>query len=173
MNLEKYLLVRLERAQVDLKEIRPQHSATGLYINADDIKRWLKEFKILERMEAERNKNDLLKNYQRFVNTTTSYESRKDRMARLNTAAIGICAEGGEFAEIVKKILFQGKPLTNDAKVHMKKELGDVMWYIVQGCYGLDIDLETVIKENIKKLEARYPNGFEMIRSENRNEGDI
>jgi NTP pyrophosphatase (non-canonical NTP hydrolase) len=170
MNLEKYLFKRIAEDQINLRKERPQLSTSRLYVNERDIQKYLWEY---EKMEAERNKNDLLKNYQRFVNTTTSYESRKDRMTRLNTAAIGICAEGGEFAEIVKKILFQGKPLTNDAKVHMKKELGDVMWYIVQGCYGLDIDLETVIKENIKKLEARYPNGFEMIRSENRNEGDI
>ena len=170
MNLEKYLFKRIAEDQINLRKERSQLSTSSTYVNERDIQKYLWEY---EKMEAERNKNDLLKNYQRFVNTTTSYESRKDRMTRLNTAAIGICAEGGEFAEIVKKILFQGKPLTNDAKVHMKKELGDVMWYIVQGCYGLDIDLETVIKENIKKLEARYPNGFEMIRSENRNEGDI
>jgi NTP pyrophosphatase (non-canonical NTP hydrolase) len=170
MNLEKYLIKRIAEDQTNLRKERSQLSTSSTYVNERDIQKYLWEY---EKMEAERNKNDLLKNYQRFVNTTTSYESRKDRMSRLNTAAIGICAEGGEFAEIVKKILFQGKPLTNDAKVHMKKELGDVMWYIVQGCYGLDIDLETVIKENIKKLETRYPNGFEMIRSENRNEGDI
>ena len=117
--------------------------------------------------------NDLLEDYQKFVDSTTSAESKKDRLARLNTAAIGICAEGGEFAEIVKKILFQGKPLTEGSMIHMKKELGDVMWYIVQGCYGLDISLESVILENIKKLEARYPYGFEAIRSENREVEDI
>ena len=117
--------------------------------------------------------NKLLEEYQKFVDNTTSAESKKNQLARLNTAAIGICAEGGEFAEIVKKILFQGKPLTKSSMIHMKKELGDVMWYIVQGCYGLDISLESVILENIKKLEARYPYGFETIRSENRKEEDI
>ena len=119
------------------------------------------------------NMNKLLEDYQKFVDSTTSAESKKNQLARLNTAAIGICAEGGEFAEIVKKILFQGKPLTESSMIHMKKELGDVMWYIVQGCYGLDISLESVILENIKKLEARYPYGFEAIRSENREVEDI
>ena len=92
---------------------------------------------------------------------------------RVLTAAIGISAEGGEFAEIVKKCIFQGKPMDDDAQFHMKRELGDIMWYIAQACFALGISLEDVLDTNIQKLEARYPDGFEAFRSENRKEGDI
>ena len=92
---------------------------------------------------------------------------------RVLTAAIGISAEGGEFAEIVKKCIFQGKPMDDDAQYHMKRELGDIMWYIAQACIALNISLEDVLDTNIQKLEARYPDGFEAFRSENRKEGDI
>ena len=77
------------------------------------------------------------------------------------TAAIGITAEGGEFAEIVKKCFFQGKPFDEDAQYHAKRELGDIMWYIAQACIALDITMDDVIETNIEKLEARYPGGFD------------
>ena len=131
---------------------------------------------------------DFLLDYTRFVDEVTS-DASKDAQAlsdsldvidnfgvspeRVLTAAIGISAEGGEFAEIVKKCIFQGKPMDDDAQYHMKRELGDIMWYIAQACIALGISLEDVLDTNIQKLEARYPDGFEAFRSEHRKEGDI
>ena len=95
-------------------------------------------------------------------------------MALLLTAAIGLAAEGGEFCEIPKKVAFQGKPLDEDTIFHMKRELGDVMWYWVNACRALDIDPNEVIAENVRKLEARYPGGsFDAYYSENRKDGDL
>ena len=131
---------------------------------------------------------DFLLDYTRFVDEVTSDASRDAQALsdsldvidnfgvspeRVLTAAIGISAEGGEFAEIVKKCIFQGKPMDDDAQYHMKRELGDIMWYIAQACIALSISLEDVLDTNIQKLEARYPDGFEAFRSENRKEGDI
>lgn len=93
---------------------------------------------------------------------------------RLLTAAIGICAEGGEFAEIVKKISFQGKPYNEANREHMIVELGDVMWYIAQGCIALGVDFNEILERNVTKLTSRYPEGtFDVYYSENRKEGDI
>ena len=95
-------------------------------------------------------------------------------MARLMTALIGMMAESGEFAEVVKKKVFQNNTqFTNDEIFHMKRELGDVLWYWVQGCIALGFTPDEVMDENIRKLESRYPNGFEIVRSEVRAEGDI
>jgi len=94
--------------------------------------------------------------------------------ALLMTAAIGLAAECGEFAEIPKKIVFQGKPCDEDAVFHMKRELGDVMWYWVNACRALNLDPNDVIAENVEKLESRYPGGkFDAHYSENRKEGDL
>ena len=94
--------------------------------------------------------------------------------ALLMTAAIGLAAECGEFAEIPKKIVFQGKPCDEDAVFHMKRELGDVMWYWVNACRALGLDPNEVIAENVRKLEARYPGGsFDAYYSENRQDGDL
>jgi NTP pyrophosphatase (non-canonical NTP hydrolase) len=82
-------------------------------------------------------------------------------------------AESGEFSEVIKKIIFQGKPYNEDERYHLKRELGDVLWYWVQGCTALGYTPQEVMEENIKKLEARYPNGFEVAKSENRQAGDI
>jgi len=88
--------------------------------------------------------------------------------------AIGLGSETGEFQEIVKKIVFQGKPLTEEAHFHMKRELGDIMWYWVNACRALELDPNDVVAENVKKLEARYPGGkFDVYHSENRKEGDL
>jgi NTP pyrophosphatase (non-canonical NTP hydrolase) len=88
--------------------------------------------------------------------------------------AIGLGSEAGEFQEIVKKIVFQGKPLNEEAKFHMKRELGDIMWYWVNACRALNLDPNDVVAENVKKLEARYPGGhFDVYYSENRKEGDL
>jgi NTP pyrophosphatase (non-canonical NTP hydrolase) len=95
-------------------------------------------------------------------------------MATLLTSVIGMMAESGEFAEVVKKKLFQSdKQFTSDEVFHMKRELGDVLWYWIQGCTALGFTPNEVMDENIKKLEQRYPNGFEVIKSEIRQDGDI
>lgn len=92
----------------------------------------------------------------------------------LITAAIGLAAESGEFCEIPKKILFQGKPIDNESIFHMKRELGDVLWYWINACRALNLDPNDVIAENIKKLESRYPGGqFDPYHSENRKDGDL
>jgi NTP pyrophosphatase (non-canonical NTP hydrolase) len=92
----------------------------------------------------------------------------------LLTSGIGLASEGGEFNEIVKKIFFQGKPLDDDNIFHMKRELGDIMWYWMNACNALGLDPNAVIAENVKKLEARYPGGsFDAYYSENRKTGDL
>jgi NTP pyrophosphatase (non-canonical NTP hydrolase) len=132
---------------------------------------------------------ELLLDYTRFVDEVTSDASKDSESfiealdiieetsevppERLITAALGICAEGGEFTEVVKKCIFQGKPLDEHTEFHLKRELGDIMWYISQACIALDTSIEDIIYMNIEKLEARYPDGFEAFRSNNRQEGDV
>jgi len=92
----------------------------------------------------------------------------------LLTACLGLAAEGGEFIEVPKKMFFQGKPLTDAEVFHLKRELGDVMWYWINACRALNLDPNEVIDENVRKLESRYPGGtFDAHYSENRKEGDI
>jgi NTP pyrophosphatase (non-canonical NTP hydrolase) len=92
----------------------------------------------------------------------------------LLTGALGLAAETGEFCEIPKKMFFQGKPLTEENLFHMKRELGDIMWYWINACRALRLDPNDVIAENVKKLEARYPGGnFDPYCSENRKQGDL
>ena len=93
--------------------------------------------------------------------------------ARLLTAALGLGSETGEFVEIVKKMFLQGKPPSEDNIFHMKRELGDIMWYWVTACAALKLDPYEVISENQKKLEARYGEQFDVDRSEVRKEGDL
>ena len=148
-------------------------------------------------------KNVDLKKYQEFVQAVTSKESNDltefmNRLDRLDanyeaygadgeymhgpninvpllmTGSIGLTAEAGELIEIVKKMLFQGKPLTQENLFHMKRELGDIMWYWINTCRALDLDPNEVIAENVRKLEARYPGGkFDVYHSENRKENDL
>ena len=93
---------------------------------------------------------------------------------QLLTAALGLTAESGEFTEIVKKIILQGKPYNEDNVFHMKRELGDICWYIAQACMALDTSFDEIIEMNVDKLKARYPGGeFDVSKSENRAEGDI
>jgi NTP pyrophosphatase (non-canonical NTP hydrolase) len=93
---------------------------------------------------------------------------------RLLTAALGMSAEAGEFTEVVKKIILQGKPYTEENVFHMKRELGDIMWYIAQACMALDTNFREIMEMNYEKLSARYPEGaFDVYRSENRVEGDL
>lgn len=129
-----------------------------------------------------------LNRYKDFVEAITSAESNdtetliarlreldKDtNAALLATAAIGLASEGGEFNEIVKKMLFQGKPFNEDNRFHLKRELGDIAWYWVNACRALGYDPNDVITENIHKLESRYPGGtFDAAYSENRKAGDL
>ena len=127
--------------------------------------------------------------YSRFVDGVTSDSSKDfvylaDRLVeldrkganieRLTTAAVGMSAESGEFLEIVKKMVFQGKPWSVDNREHLIIELGDVMWYVAQACIALDVDFEEVIEMNVKKLEKRYPGGtFDIHKSENRAANDL
>ena len=93
---------------------------------------------------------------------------------QLLTAAVGLSAESGEFTEVVKKIIFQGKPYNEDNVFHMKRELGDICWYIAQACMALDTSFDEIIEMNVDKLKARYPGGeFDVSKSENRKEGDL
>jgi NTP pyrophosphatase (non-canonical NTP hydrolase) len=93
---------------------------------------------------------------------------------RLITAAFGISAEAGEFTEIVKKIILQGKPYNEDNVFHMKRELGDICWYLAQACMALDTNFDEILEMNFEKLSARYPEGsFDVHYSENRKDGDL
>ena len=89
---------------------------------------------------------------------------------RLLTGAIGICSEGGELLDLVKKLIFQGKEPTDELRNKIKNELGDVMWYVQQVLITMEWDLEEVLAENTKKLSGRYPEGFDVDKSENRSE---
>lgn len=128
------------------------------------------------------------KKYQEFVDAVTSDASKDflsltERMVeldqkganieRLLTAGVGMNAEAGEFLEIIKKMLFQGKPWNQDNKEHLIIELGDVMWYITQACIALGVSLDEVISGNVDKLMKRYPGGnFDVYYSENRDIND-
>ena len=93
---------------------------------------------------------------------------------RLLTAALGLSAEAGEFTEVVKKIILQGKPYNEDNVFHMKRELGDICWYLAQACMALDTTFDEVIEMNVDKLKERYPGGeFDVHKSENRKDGDL
>ena len=128
------------------------------------------------------------KRYEKFVDAVTSDSSKDfvylaDRLVeldrkganieRLTTAAVGMSAESGEFLEIVKKMVFQGKPWSVDNREHLIIELGDVLWYVAQACIALDVPFDDVIRGNVKKLEKRYPGGsFSVEKSEVRAKGD-
>jgi NTP pyrophosphatase (non-canonical NTP hydrolase) len=131
-----------------------------------------------------------LNKYKSFVQEVTSLQSNetgaltaqlerleKDsnvNMALLLTGSIGMASEGGEFAEIVKKCIFQGKPLDADTIFHAKRELGDIAWYWINSCRALGLDPNDVLEENVNKLKARYPGGeFDVHYSENRKDGDL
>ena len=130
-----------------------------------------------------------LNKYKEFVQGVTSQQSNETEalcnqlqsleqsgvnMALLLTGSIGIASEGGEFSEIVKKCIFQGKPLDADTIFHIKRELGDIIWYWTNSCRALGLDPNDVIAENVEKLKARYPGGeFDVHYSENRKDGDL
>ena len=109
------------------------------------------------------------KDYQCFIESLSSLDAKGANIERLLTAAVGISAEGGEFMEIVKKMVFQGKPWNDDNREHLIIELGDVMWYVMQACKALHVSLDEVIECNVDKLKKRYPGGdFDVYHSENR-----
>ena len=130
-----------------------------------------------------------LNKYKEFVDAVTSEESKDNvafnknwndlnmedvNMPRLLTASCGLGAEAGEFTEVVKKIFLQGKPYNEENVFHMKRELGDICWYLAQACMALDTTFDEVIEMNVEKLKARYPGGeFDVHSSENRAEGDL
>ena len=137
---------------------------------------------------AEREIKKYLKEYSDFVTKVTSdpslsSDSLKNRIneideaniaaPRLITAALGLGSETGEFTEIVKKLFLQGKPPSEENIFHMKRELGDIMWYWSTACMALNLDPFEVIEENRAKLEARYGEQFAVKRSEHRKDGDL
>ena len=128
--------------------------------------------------------------YNDFVKEVTSNESQDSvamyeriidiektsgvNMASLLTGSIGMASEGGEFSEIVKKCVFQGKPMDDATIFHAKRELGDIIWYWITACRALNLDPNEVIEENVNKLKSRYPGGdFDVHYSENRKDGDL
>jgi len=112
--------------------------------------------------------------YPKLVERLNELERQGADVSRLMTAAFGMSAEAGEFTEVVKKIFLQGKPYTEENIFHMKRELGDLCWYLAQACIALDITFEQVLEMNYEKLSARYPEGaFNVYRSENRVQGDL
>ena len=117
--------------------------------------------------------SDATKNTDDFLDAVDILEEQGVEPSRLLTAGIGLSGEVGEFNEIIKKCLFQGKELDEDTVAHLKSELGDIMWYISQGCLALNTDIEELIDINTAKLKDRYPGGFDEFRSENRDEDDI
>ena len=113
-------------------------------------------------------------NYAAFLSRTNSLEIEDCNVTQLLTAALGLTAESGEFTEVVKKILFQGKPYNEENIFHMKRELGDICWYLAQACMALDTTFDEILEMNVDKLMARYPGGqFDVHYSENRKEGDL
>ena len=126
--------------------------------------------------------------YAEFVDAVTSDESKdflalSDRLVQLDekganierllTAGVGLNAEAGEFLEIIKKMIFQGKPWSEDNREHLVIELGDAIWYIANACMALEVSFDEVVALNVKKLKKRYPGGqFDVYYSENREEGD-
>ena len=113
--------------------------------------------------------------YAALLSRTNKLEIEDDcNIPQLLTAALGLTAESGEFTEVVKKMIFQGKPVNEENLFHLKRELGDIMWYVAQACMSLDTTIDEIIEMKVEKLEKRYPGGaFDVHHSENRVEGDL
>jgi len=135
-----------------------------------------------------RKRPSLLNDYINFVDTVTSDTSKSQidfvealnimqeqgiEPSRLLTASVGLSGEVGEFNDIVKKIIFQGKEIDDDTKKHLKSELGDICWYMAQALIALDSSWEEVFDINVGKLSERYPGGFDALKSASRKVGDI
>jgi NTP pyrophosphatase (non-canonical NTP hydrolase) len=133
-------------------------------INFEKYKEFVKEVT----SDASNHREEMI---QRLVDIEKTYGLNP---SLLMTAAIGLSSESGEFIEIVKKAVFQGKPLDEDVQFHLKRELGDIMWYVANACRALDLTLDDIISENVDKLKSRYPGGeFDVHYSENRQDGDL
>ena len=118
--------------------------------------------------------SDPSKDYNSFIDSLQLLDKQGSNINRLLTAAVGISAEGGEFMEIVKKMVFQGKPWNDDNREHLIIELGDVLWYVAQACMALEVSFDDVVAGNVEKLKKRYPGGeFDIYYSENRKPNDL
>ena len=118
--------------------------------------------------------SDESKDFIAFSDRVVSLDEKGANIERLLTGAVGINSEGGEIMEIVKKLMFQGKPWNDETIFHLKRELGDVLWYVMQCLIALDTSIDEVVSMNVDKLEKRYPGGqFDPWYSENRQEGDL
>ena len=103
--------------------------------------------------------------YQKLALTTLNPAlSEKDVLIN---GVMGLCGESGEAIDIVKKHLHQGHPLD---KEKLARELGDIAWYLAETAFALDIPLEKILRDNLKKLQRRYPEGFSTPNSMNREE---
>lgn len=105
--------------------------------------------------------------YQKLAMTTLNPDL--DKKDVLINSVMGLCGESGEAIDIVKKWLAHGHELD---KEHLKKELGDIAWYLAEAATALDMDLEDILRANIEKLKKRYPEGFSTYDSLNRSEDD-
>ena len=119
--------------------------------------------------------SDPSKDIAQLFRRMTDLEVEQDAdVPRLLTAALGLSAESGEFTEVIKKIILQGKPYNKENIFHLKRELGDICWYLAQACMALDTTFDEIIEMNVEKLKARYPGGeFDVRKSENRVDGDV
>ena len=117
--------------------------------------------------------SDASTNFVDFADRIVELDRKGANIERLLTAGVGINAEGGEFLEIIKKMVFQGKPWNEDNREHLIIELGDLLWYVAQACTALEVSFDEVVETNVRKLEKRYPGGsFDVFYSENRAEDD-
>lgn len=117
--------------------------------------------------------SDASKDFIALSERLVELDGKGANIERLLTAGVGINAEGGEFLEIIKKMVFQGKPWNDDNREHLIIELGDIMWYVAQACNALGITMDDVVATNVNKLMKRYPGGeFDVYYSENRAEDD-
>ena len=117
--------------------------------------------------------SDSSKNFVDLADRLGELDREGANIERLTTAGVGLAAESGEFLEIVKKMVFQGKPWNDDNREHLINELGDIMWYVANACIALNVEFDDVVRGNVKKLEKRYPGGsFSIEKSEKRKRGD-
>ena len=117
--------------------------------------------------------SDSSKNFVDLADRLGELDREGANIERLTTAGVGLAAESGEFLEIVKKMVFQGKPWNDDNREHLIIELGDIMWYVANACIALNVEFDDVVRGNVKKLEKRYPGGsFSIEKSEKRKKGD-
>ena len=118
--------------------------------------------------------SDPSKDYNSFIDSLQLLDKQGSNINRLTTAGVGLAAESGEFLEIVKKMVFQGKPWNADNREHLIIELGDVLWYAAQACMALEVSFDDVVAGNVEKLKKRYPGGeFDIYYSENRKPNDL